>query len=68
MTSNIEVIRIFSHEFESVPRLATQSAPEHLIHPAPGAVTRSIIAVCVSESLDHPPVREVWDALDSLDA
>lgn len=47
-----------------LPRLATRAAPEHLIHPAPGTVTRSIIAVCLPESLDHPPVREFWDAMD----
>ncbi|MCP4958587.1 MAG: LysR family transcriptional regulator [Actinomycetia bacterium] len=50
-----------------LPRLATQSAPAHLIHPAPGAVTRSIIAVTQPDSLEYRPVREVWDALDTLD-
>ena len=37
-----------------LPRLATRSAPEHLIHETPGTVARSIIAVCLPESLDHP--------------
>ncbi len=46
-----------------LPRLATHSAPEHLIHPAPGSVARSIIAVCLPGSLDHRPVKEFWDAL-----
>ncbi len=50
-----------------LPRLATQSAPEHLIHAAPGGVSRSIMAVCLPQSLEHPPVNEVWQALDSLD-
>ena len=48
-----------------LPRLATGSAPEHLIHRAPGGVTRSIIAVCLPQSLDHPPVRQVWETLGS---
>ena len=47
-----------------LPRLATHGAPEHLIHPAPGTVTRSIMAVCLPESLDHVPVAKLWDALD----
>ncbi len=47
-----------------LPRLATHGAPEHLIHPAPGTVTRSIVAVCLPESLEHPPVNRLWDALD----
>ncbi len=46
-----------------LPRLATHGAPKHLIHPAPGSVARSIIAVCLPESLDHLPVKEFWDAL-----
>lgn len=47
-----------------LPRLATHGAPEHLIHPAPGTVTRSIMAVCLPESLDYVPVAKFWDALD----
>lgn len=47
-----------------LPRLATRGAPQHLIHPAPGMVARSILAVCLPESLDHRPVRELWEALD----
>ncbi len=50
-----------------LPRLATRSAPDHLIHPAPGVVTRSIIAVCLPESLEYRPVQEVWNALDTVD-
>lgn len=45
------------------PRLATRSAPEHLIHESPGSVSRSIVAVCVPESLDNPHVSEPWEAL-----
>lgn len=48
-----------------LPRLATRAAPEYLVHPTPGTVARSIIAVCLPESLDHPPVKELWEALDS---
>jgi DNA-binding transcriptional LysR family regulator len=48
-----------------LPRLAAHNAPEHLIHLAPGSVARSIIAVCLPESLDHRPVREFWDSLGS---
>jgi DNA-binding transcriptional LysR family regulator len=47
-----------------LPRLATCGAPRHLIHSAPGTVTRSILAVCLRESLDHRPVQALWDALD----
>jgi predicted acylesterase/phospholipase RssA len=47
-----------------LPRLATRGAPQHLIHPAPGTVTRSIMAVCLPESLSHPPVSRFWNALD----
>jgi len=46
-----------------LPRLATRSAPEHLIHETPGSVSRSIIAVCLPESLDHTPVSELWRTL-----
>ncbi len=46
-----------------LPRLATRGAPQHLIHPAPGTVTRSIMAVCLTESLSHPPVNRFWNAL-----
>jgi hypothetical protein len=37
---------------------------QHLIHPAPGTVTRSILAVCLPQSLDHRPVRDSWEALE----
>ncbi|VAV94486.1 hypothetical protein MNBD_ACTINO01-121 [hydrothermal vent metagenome] len=47
-----------------LPRLATRSAPEHLVHETQGSVARSIIAVCLPESLDHPPVKKFWEALD----
>lgn len=46
-----------------LPRLATQAAPEYLIHPAPGAATRSILGVCLPGSLNHPPIKQVWAAL-----
>jgi len=49
-----------------LPRLATQSAPQRLIHRAPGGVVRSIIAVCLPESLEHQPIKRVWEALDDL--
>jgi len=49
-----------------LPRLAARSAPGHLIHQTPGTVARSIIAVCLPESLDHRPVREFWEALETL--
>lgn len=47
-----------------LPRLATRTAPRHLIHRAPGTVARSIIVVCLPESLEHAPVKQVWDALE----
>jgi DNA-binding transcriptional LysR family regulator len=50
-----------------LPRLSTRGAPERLIHATPGAVARSLIAVCLPDSLDHHPVRELWDALGSQD-
>ena len=46
-----------------LPRLATRCAPEQVIHETPESVSRSIIAVCLPESLDHPPVSELWRAL-----
>lgn len=51
-----------------LPQLATRSAPEYLVHPVPGAIDRSILAVCLTDSLDHRPVLEVWNTLDLIGA